>query len=126
VSSQGARRTFLIAIALSLLTLIFSPDAGKAQNSNPDWSIERPGIKEVQVPFASLKPEATFKIGENADWVEIADDAVWVASSNPASVHRIDPRTNKEVAIICPATPVQGRYPVSGASGYRCVANRTR
>ena len=100
----------MAAAVLLRLTLIFSPEAGMAQNSDSKWGIERPGIKEVQVPFASLKPEASFKIGENADWVEIADDAVWVASSNPASVHRIDPRTNKEVAVIpMPGDPCAGQ-----------------
>jgi virginiamycin B lyase len=113
VSGQGARGAVLMATALLPLTFFFSPETGIAQNSDPDWRIEWSGIKEVQVPFASLKPEATFKIGENADWVEIADDAVWVASSNPASVHRIDPRTNKEVAVIpMPGDPCAGQ--VSG------------
>jgi len=58
------------------------------------------GVPEVQLPFASLKPEATWKIGETADWVVIAPDAVWVAGSKPDSVQRIDPKTNKVVASI--------------------------
>jgi virginiamycin B lyase len=66
-------------------------------------------VKEFQVPFTSIKPEAIFKIGEDADWVQITDDAVWVASSKPASVHRIDPKTNKEVAIVpVPGDPCAG------------------
>jgi virginiamycin B lyase len=106
VSGQCARGAFLLA-------LLFLAQAGIAQNSNPNWNIERPGIKEVQFPFSLLKPQATFKIGENADWVEITDDAVWVASSSPASVHRIDPRTNKEVAVVpMPGDPCAGQ--VSG------------
>ena len=59
-----------------------------------------PGIPEVQVPFASLKPEATWKIGGKADWVVVATDAVWVAGAEPGSVQRIDPKTNKVVAAI--------------------------
>ncbi len=78
-------------------------------DSEVNPKIAQPGLKEVQVPFASLKPEAIFKIGENADWVQITDDAVWVASSKPASVHRIDPKTNKEVAVIpVPGDPCAG------------------
>jgi DNA-binding beta-propeller fold protein YncE len=66
-------------------------------------------VKEFQAPFTSLKPEAIFKIGEDADWIQITDDAVWVASSKPASVHRIDPRTNKEVAVVpVPGDPCAG------------------
>jgi hypothetical protein len=29
---------------------------------------------DVQVPFALLKPSATFKIGKTADWVLVTDD----------------------------------------------------
>jgi virginiamycin B lyase len=59
-----------------------------------------PGVPAVQVPFASLKPEASWKIGEKADWVVIAPDAVWVAGSKPESLKRIDPKTNQIVAIV--------------------------
>ena len=57
-------------------------------------------LKKVQVPFQSLKPSATLKIGKTADWVLVTDDAVWVGGSNPYSVQRIDPSTNKIVAKI--------------------------
>jgi virginiamycin B lyase len=58
----------------------------------------KPGVTDVQVPFGSLKPSATFKIGGTADWVLVTDDAVWVASTKPYSVQRIDPATNTVVA----------------------------
>lgn len=58
------------------------------------------GVREVQVPFQSLKLSATFKIGKTADWVLVTDDAVWVGGSNPYSVQRIDPSSNKIVANI--------------------------
>jgi len=57
-----------------------------------------PGVPAVQVPFASLNPEATWKIGETADWVVVTTDSVWVAATKPDSVQRIDPKTNKVVA----------------------------
>jgi streptogramin lyase len=57
-------------------------------------------VKEVQVPFASIKPSATIKIGGTADWVLVTDDAVWVASTKPYAVLRIDPATNKIVATV--------------------------
>jgi len=58
----------------------------------------KPGVPDVQVPFGSLRPSATFKIGGTADWVLATDDAVWVASTKPYSVQRIDPATNTVVA----------------------------
>jgi virginiamycin B lyase len=69
-----------------------------AQASGTERSVPKPGVKEVQVPFQSLKSSATFKIGKTADWVLVTDDAVWVGGSKPYSVQRIDPSTNKVVA----------------------------
>ncbi len=54
-----------------------------------------PGLPALQVPFASLKPVANFKLGATADWVAITPDAVWVGATGPFSVQRIDPRTNR-------------------------------
>jgi virginiamycin B lyase len=104
VSCHGAESGFCVKPSLTFLVVILLVHTGTAQNADTDRKIAPPGVKEVQVPFASLKPEATFKIGENADWVQITDNAVWVASSKPASVHRIDPKSNKEVAVV----PVRG------------------
>ncbi|MBZ5651361.1 MAG: hypothetical protein LAO18_12855 [Acidobacteriia bacterium] len=109
MSRKSAGRSGLVKTSLFLFLVMLSAQAGTAQSSAVDWNIARPGVAEVQVPFATLKPEATFKIGENADWVEITDDAVWVASSNPASVHRIDFRSNKEIAVVpMPGDPCAG------------------
>lgn len=60
--------------------------------------ILKPGVKSVQVPFSSLKPSATFKIGRTADWVLVTNDAVWVVGTKPYSVQHIDPITNRIVA----------------------------
>ena len=60
----------------------------------------KPGIKAVQVPYASIKPTATIKIGGTADWVLVTQDAVWVASTKPYAVLRVDPATNKIVASV--------------------------
>lgn len=49
-------------------------------------------------PIAELAPLATFKLGKTADWVAVTDDAVWVTSSAPYAVHRIDPKSNAQVA----------------------------
>ncbi len=97
--SRRGQSAFRVKTSLVFVVAMLSVRA-LAQDSDAEARIAPPGVKEVQIPFASLKPEATFKIGENADWVEITADAVWVASSKPASVHRIDPKTNQEVAVI--------------------------
>src|SRR6267143_599129 len=58
----------------------------------------KPGVTEVQVPFTSLHPSAALKIGRTADWVLVTDDAIWVTSTKPYSLQRIDPATNTVVA----------------------------
>ena len=70
---------------------------------------KRPGIKAVQVPFSSLHPSATFKLGGHPDWLAITPDAVWVANDQLKAVQRINPRTNRVVAKIdFPAEPCSG------------------
>ena len=84
-----------------LIFLLTTCGAAIAQSSGKVSSIPQPaGVKEVQVPFASLKPSATIKVGGTADWVLVTDDAVWLASTKPYSVQRVDPATNKVVAKI--------------------------
>jgi virginiamycin B lyase len=51
-------------------------------------------------PIGELKPLATIHVGKTADWVAITPDAVWVGSTGPYAVHRIDPTTNQRVATV--------------------------
>lgn len=82
-----------------------------------DAAKAKPGVKDVQVPFASLKPTATFTIGGTADWVLVTDDAVWVAGTKPFSVQRIDPATNRVVAKVS----ISGEACSGLASGFGSV-----
>ena len=54
----------------------------------------------VSRPMSELKATVTLHLGKTADWVAITPDAVWVASTGPYAVHRIDPRSNTEVAAV--------------------------
>jgi virginiamycin B lyase len=47
-----------------------------------------------------LKHTATIQLGKTADWVAITADAIWVGSTGPYAVHRIDPKTNRLVATV--------------------------
>jgi virginiamycin B lyase len=82
-----------------LFVLVACPSAF-GQGTGPARHVVRPGVKEVQLPFAELKPAATIKIGGSADWVLVTNEAVWVAGTKPYSVQRIDPATNKVVVTI--------------------------
>jgi virginiamycin B lyase len=88
-----------------------------SQTSAKERNVPKPRAKEVQVPFASLKPSATIKIGGTADWVLITDDAVRVASTKPYGVLRIDPATNKIVATV----KVSGEACSGLASGFGSI-----
>jgi virginiamycin B lyase len=92
---RAMKSTIRLNIALpTLLFLLATSGAIAAQSANAPKS----GVKGFQVPFASLKPSATLKIGGTADWVLVTDDAVWVAGTKPYSVQHIDPITNRIVA----------------------------
>lgn len=48
-------------------------------------------------------------LGTTADWVAITEDAVWVGSTNPNAVHRIDPGTGEVLARVdVPGQPGAG------------------
>jgi len=79
---------------LASLTIVFTPSSGAEKR------VSKSGIKEVQVPYSSIKPSVTIKIGGTADWVLVTEDAVWLASTKPFAILRIDPATNKIVANI--------------------------
>jgi virginiamycin B lyase len=83
-----------------LLVVLAAGHAVLAQTSGTDSNVPRLGLKEVQVPFASLKSSATFKVGKTADWVLTTDNAVWVATTEPNSIQRIDPDTNRVVSTV--------------------------
>jgi virginiamycin B lyase len=87
-------------IVIFFVILFASPLASFAQAPSPEAHMAKPGVKEVQLPFASLKPSVTLKVGGTADWVLVTDEAVWVASTKPYAAHRIDPSSNKIIATV--------------------------
>jgi virginiamycin B lyase len=93
-----------------LLVLLIASQALSAQTPAAAPNLPpKPGVKEVQVPFASLKPIATFRVGKTADWVLVTDNAVWIATTGPNTIQRIDPATNKVAAkVSLTAEPCSG------------------
>jgi virginiamycin B lyase len=66
--------------------------------------------------IGELKPTATLRVGKTADWVVITFDAVWVGSTGPFAVHKIDPNTNQLVAtVVLPGEPCAGLATGSGS-----------
>ena len=106
-----------VAIVGFLVAVAHARDASPAQ----------PGLASVQRPFAGLKPFATIQVGKTADWVAITADAVWVGSTAPNAVHRIDPTTNREVArVTVPGKPCAGLVPGFGSLWVPLCARQAR
>lgn len=60
-------------------------------------------------PIGELKPSVTIRLGETADWVALTSDAVWVGSTGPNAVHRIDSKTSQRAATVkLPGEPCAG------------------
>ena len=67
----------------------------------PAGDIQPAGAAEVlRRDVRELTPTATLHLAKTADWVAITPDSVWVGSSGPYAVHRIDPKTNQRVATV--------------------------
>jgi len=76
-------------ILIGILTVVFAISAAPATPPVPKPGIRTPGI---QIPFSSLKPEATLQTPDRPDWIFFST-AVFV----PAKDHldKIDVKTNK-------------------------------
>jgi virginiamycin B lyase len=92
-----------------LVVVLLTCNALQAQTPATDWNIARPGVKEVQVPVASLRIAAKFRVGRHPDWILISGDTVWFATSNPNTLQRIDALTNTVVSkLILPGEACSG------------------
>ncbi len=90
--------------ALLGVTILVSAGAGLASVALADTA---PTL--VPRAMSELKVTAKIHLGKTADWVAITPDAVWVGSTGPFAVHRIDPKTNQEVATVkLPGEPCAG------------------
>ena len=75
----------------------------------------RPGVKapNVRVPITALKPDAVFEVPGAPDWIAI-DESVWVSNYPKNTVARLDPKSNKVIAMVA-----VGNKPCSGlATGF--------
>ncbi len=65
--------------------------------------------RETRHAIAELTPLARIHVGKTADWVAVTDDAVWVGTTGPDGVARIDSRTNTVgAAVALPGNPCAG------------------
>jgi virginiamycin B lyase len=92
------RLTLDPAAVLVLAGLLSSPSAAVAQVTVP-----------APRSISKLTAATPIRVGKTADWVALTSDAVWVGSTGPNAVHRIDPTTNKLAATVAlPGEPCAG------------------
>ncbi len=93
-----------VIAAILLAALFASPSVSFAQalrDTSPVSVLRTQGGGEpepAKMPIGALHPDVTLHLGKTADWVLPAEDAVWIGSTGPFAVHRIDPKTNRETA----------------------------
>jgi virginiamycin B lyase len=102
-------------LALALISACGTAGAGtadtvaRALNAPPQPTLSAPTGHAVIRPIAQLKLSATIPIGKTADWVVVTSDAVWVGSTGPYAVNKIDPKRDQRVATVeLPGEPCAG------------------
>src|ERR1700719_672531 len=66
-----------------------------AQAPYPNVMAANIDLEVASRSITELAPLATIRVGKTADWVAIVSDAVWVGSTGPFAVHKIDRDTGR-------------------------------
>jgi virginiamycin B lyase len=101
-----------IAVGLGACLALSSLAAQQPKQARPSRpGVSTPGVKR---DISAIKPIAVFPVEGAPDWQVVTPDAVWVASGPKNTIHKLDPKTNKVVAIV-----EVGKRPCSGlAAGF--------
>jgi streptogramin lyase len=91
---------FLLKMRRSKYAVIFLGIAISVISSRASLAAVNARPLLAQRSIKELKPTAVIRLGKTADWVAIAPDGVWVGSTGPFAVHKIDPKTFKRVATV--------------------------
>jgi len=96
------KRLYAKPAAVFVSTALIAGGLTSVAGADPTPSIVPRSISE-------LKVTARIHLGKTADWVAVTPDAVWVGSTGPFAVHRIDPGTNTRIATVkLPGEPCAG------------------
>jgi virginiamycin B lyase len=108
VTACWVEQAFRPAVSAARI-LLFLLAAAVAMQAQTPQKPKRPGVKSVQVPFASVRRAVTLHLGGHPDWMVITKDSVWIANDQLKAVQRVDLATDKLVATInLPAEPCSG------------------
>jgi streptogramin lyase len=104
VKPMFLRVAWSFSAVASLVTALAAAQTVMPKNP-PKTGVQIPGVQHEMVDIAPL---ATFAVEGNPDWMAVASDAVWVASSKVNHVVRLDAKTNQPGAIVTVARPCSG------------------
>jgi streptogramin lyase len=107
-----------VALAALLPAQDAPPPAAEKKGGGRPQRPPRPGVSTpgVKREMSTITPTAVISIPGTPDWQVMTDDAVWVSNGPKNTVHRIDVKTNEQVAIEV------GKRPCSGlAAGFGSV-----
>jgi hydroxyacylglutathione hydrolase len=68
----------------------------------------KPGVPGVQYPMSRITPDAEYAISGSPDWLAMGEDQVWTNSRSIDIVSRMDPYSNKTVAVVPVKNPCSG------------------
>jgi YVTN family beta-propeller protein len=68
----------------------------------------RPGVPGVQYPMSRIAPDAEYPVSGSPDWLAMGEDQVWTNSRAIDIVSRMDPYTNRTVAVVPVKNPCSG------------------
>jgi streptogramin lyase len=83
---------FRFLVALSCLFAI--TQAQQVANPGPPTSPPPGSATAARRPMTALKPDATFQVGGDADWMAVSDDAVWVSTGSLNRVTQLKAKGN--------------------------------
>jgi len=88
---------------LGALVATFTLTAQQGSQSAP-----KPGVPGLQYPMSRIVPDAEYPVSGSPDWLAMGEDQVWTNSRSIDIVSRMDPYTNKTVAVVPVKNPCSG------------------
>lgn len=68
----------------------------------------KPGVPGVQYPMSRIVPDAEYRVSGSPDWLAMGEDQVWTNSRAIDIVTRMDPYTDRTVAVVPVKNPCSG------------------
>jgi virginiamycin B lyase len=104
------RWTEQVAAGVVVLCAVVGLAGGVIGGQTSAPGLEATGVRDpaVQRLMAAVRPEVTFRVGGDPDWMVVTGDAVWVTVDKQNAVVRLNARTNRVEGAVSVAKPCSG------------------